>query len=106
MATAQFDLFRSEDKDVTSEAKIAQLAEVYLAKARAMTNDVALEVVRDYFDRMNGERARAGSRRRRPPNPSHLDALLAFARRAYRRPLTKPERTTCSASTDRCAISV
>ena len=34
MATAQFDSFRSEDKDVTSEAKMAQLAEVYLAKAR------------------------------------------------------------------------
>ena len=34
MATSQFDVFRSEDKDVTSEAKMAQLAEVYLAKAR------------------------------------------------------------------------
>ena len=54
MATAQFNLFRSEDEDVTSQAKIAQLADAYLAKARAMTDDVALEVVRDYFDRMNG----------------------------------------------------
>ena len=34
MATAQFNTFRSEDDDVTSEAKMAQLAEVYLAKAR------------------------------------------------------------------------
>src|SRR6185436_14936873 len=48
MATAQFNAFRSEDDDVVSEAKMAQLAEVYLATARAVTNDVALEVVRDY----------------------------------------------------------
>ena len=34
MATAQFNTFRSEDDDVTSEAKMAQLAQVYLAKAQ------------------------------------------------------------------------
>ncbi len=90
MATAQFNAFRSEDDDVTSEKKMALMADAYLAKAQAVTNDVALEVVRDYFVQMNRnvralEAAKAGA------EPSHLDALLAFAKRAYRRPLTKEE---------------
>jgi hypothetical protein len=90
MATAQFNTFRSEDDDVTSETKMAQMAEVYLAKAREITNDVALAVVRDYFAQMNGN-VRALEQARTAAEPSHLDALLAFAARAYRRPMTKTE---------------
>jgi mono/diheme cytochrome c family protein len=90
MATAQFNTFRSEDEDVTSEAKMAQLADVYLAKARTLTNDVALGVVSDYFDRMNGN-VRALEREKAAAEPTHLDALRTFAQRAYRRPLTKDE---------------
>jgi hypothetical protein len=56
-----------------------------------VTNDVALEVVRDYFERMNAN-VRALEHARGAAEPSHLDALLAFAERAYRRPMTKPER--------------
>jgi hypothetical protein len=84
MATAQFNTFRSEDDDVTSEAKMAQLAEVYLAKARELTNDVALGVVRDYFAQMNAN-VRAFEQARTAAEPSHLEALVAFAARAYRR---------------------
>jgi hypothetical protein len=91
MVSAQFNGFRSEDDDITSEAKITRLAEVYLAKAREVTNDVALAVVRNYFDRMNAN-VRALERARAAAEPSHLDALLAFAGRAYRRPLTKAEK--------------
>jgi Protein of unknown function (DUF1592)/Protein of unknown function (DUF1588)/Protein of unknown function (DUF1587)/Protein of unknown function (DUF1595)/Protein of unknown function (DUF1585)/Planctomycete cytochrome C len=90
MATAQFNGFRSEDDDVTSEAKITQLAEVYLAKAREITNDVAAGVVSDYFDRMN-RNVRALEQAKTAAEPSHLEALLAFAARAYRRPLAKAE---------------
>jgi hypothetical protein len=90
MATAQFNGFRSEDDDVTSEAKMAQLAQVYLAKAREVTNDVALEVVRDYFERMTAN-VRAFEQARTAAEPSHLDALLAFVARAYRRPVAKAE---------------
>jgi len=90
MATAQFNTFRSEDDDVTSEAKMAQLAQVYLAKAKEITNDVALGVVRDYFQQMNAN-VRAFEQARAAAEPSHLDALLAFAERAYRRPMTKTE---------------
>jgi mono/diheme cytochrome c family protein len=91
MATAQFNLFRSEDDDVTSETKMAQLAQVYLAKAREITNDVALGVVGDYFDRMNAN-VRAFVQARTAAEPSHLDALVAFAARAYRRPMTTTEK--------------
>ena len=90
MATAQFNTFRSEDDDVTSEAKMAQLAQVYLAKAKEITNDVALGVVRDYFQQMNAN-VRAFEQARAAAEPSHLDALVAFAARAYRRPMTKTE---------------
>src|SRR6185369_33893 len=90
MASPQFNTFRSEDEDVTSEAKIAQLADVYLAKARAITSDAAAGVVRDYFETMNGN-VRALEQARAAAEPRHLDALLAFAGRAYRRPLTKSE---------------
>ena len=90
MASPQFNLFRSEDDDVTSEPKMAQLADAYLAKAREITNDVAAGVVRDYFDRMNAN-VRALEQARAAAEPRHLDALLAFATKAYRRPLTKSE---------------
>jgi mono/diheme cytochrome c family protein len=90
MATAQFNSFRSEDDDVTSEAKLGQLADLYLAKARAMASDDALEIVRDYFDRMNTN-VRTLEQAKRAAEPSHLDTLLALAERAYRRPLTKAE---------------
>jgi hypothetical protein len=90
MATSQFNTFRSEDDDVTSEAKMAQLAQVYLAKAKEITNDVALGVVRDYFQQMNAN-VRAFEKATAAAEPSHLDALLAFAARAYRRPMTKTE---------------
>jgi hypothetical protein len=90
MASPQFNMFRSEDDDVTSGAKMAQLADVYLAKAREITNDVAAGVVRDYFDRMNVN-VRALEQGRAAAEPRHLDALLAFAGRAYRRPLAKSE---------------
>ena len=55
-----------------------------------MTNDVAVDVIRDYFQRMNAN-VRALEHAKAAAEPSHLEALLAFAGRAYRRPLTKAE---------------
>jgi len=90
MATAQFNAFRSEDEDVTSAAKIAQLADVYLAKAREITNETAAGVVRDYFETMNAN-VRALERAKAAAEASHLQSLLTFTARAYRRPLTTAE---------------
>lgn len=90
MASAQFNAFRSEDDDVTSAAKIAQLADVYLAKAREITNETAAGIVRDYFETMNAN-VRALERAKAAAAASHLQSLLTFTSRAYRRPLTKAE---------------
>jgi hypothetical protein len=92
MYDAVFDFARSEDKDVTSEAKIRQLGEAYLAKARKNgASDQALEAVETYFTTISAQ-IRQVERARLAAEPSHQEALLQFAARAYRRPLTKAER--------------
>ncbi len=92
MFEAEFDFARSEDKDVTSEAKISRLAKLYLAKARKKgASDEALKAIETYFSGISAE-IRQVERARLAAEPSHLDALLKFAERAYRRPLAKAER--------------
>lgn len=89
---AEFDFARSEDKDATSEAKIKQLETAYLAKAvRRGASETVLQAMRDYFVGIS-KSIRQVERDRLAAEPSHLTALTAFAERAYRRPLTKPER--------------
>lgn len=86
-----FDFARAEDKDVTTEPMIQRLAEVYLAKARRNggTEEV-LQSIERYFRDIN-EQIRAVERARQAAEPTHLEALLDFARRAYRRPLAAAE---------------
>jgi hypothetical protein len=89
---AEFDFARSEDRDATSEAKMRRLATAYLAKARRKAaGDEALKAIETYFTEMSAEIRRV-ERARLAAEPSHLDALTAFAERAYRRPLTAAER--------------
>jgi cytochrome c553 len=93
---SEFDQFRSEDKDITSEAKIKQFAEVYLAQARKNAPEdgnaaEAIKAVEDFFDSVNAklrwlEQAKLAS------EPSHIKSLLEFAQRDYRRPLSDAER--------------
>jgi hypothetical protein len=82
---------RPADKDITAEAAIKEVAEHYLARARASGNDVAVKAVQEHFEWTNAgirwvEKARAEA------EPTHLAALQEFAARAYRRPLTQAER--------------
>ena len=75
--------------EVTSETKIRQLEKVYLALTES-GGEVGIKAVKDYFGWINTtirwvEKARVDA------EPSHLDALLKFAARAYRRPLAKDE---------------
>lgn len=91
MFDAAFDFARSEDKDATSAAKIGQLRESYLAKARGKAaNAAALGAIERYFNDMNAE-IRQVEEARRSSEPAHLDALQAFAARAYRRSLSSSE---------------
>jgi hypothetical protein len=92
MFEAEFDFARSEDKDATSEAKMNRLARAYLAKARKQgASSEALEAIKAYFTGISADIRRA-ERARLAAEPSHLDALVKFAERAYRRPLSSAER--------------
>ena len=83
---------RPSDKEVGASPIIFGLRDTYLAKAQAEpANDaVAVEAIRDHFQRVN-DTLRSVERMRAEAEPRHLDALLEFAERAYRRPLSKAE---------------
>ena len=92
MRSPEFDAFRAEDKDCISDDKVGGLAEAYLAKAkRAGAKEEALTAIRDYFENM-GTVFRRLDREHVEAEPKHLAALLGFAERAYRRPLSHEER--------------
>src|SRR5262249_43330724 len=96
IASPEFDFARSEDKDATSEAKIRRLGDAYLAKARAglaaSGGDPAVIPAIEEPSGTTSASIRAIEQARAAAEPAHLEALAAFARRAYRRPLTPAER--------------
>jgi hypothetical protein len=84
---------RPADHEVTDAAVIMGLRDAYLAKALAdpKNDPIAPKAIRDHFERVNTtlrnlEKERIGA------EPKHMEALLRFAARAYRRPLAKVER--------------
>ena len=84
---------RPSDKEITAEPVIMGLRDAYIAKAKAEPSNspVAVQAMRDHFEHVNST-IRAVERMRAEGEPRHLDALLKFAARAYRRPLTQAER--------------
>jgi hypothetical protein len=89
---AAFDFARSEDKDAVSDAKIRQLREAYLDKARQKgAGETALGAIDAYFTAMHSS-LRGIEEARRAAEPGHLAALEDFAARAWRRPLSGAER--------------
>lgn len=88
----KFEFVSAEDSDAASEAKVRRLAEAYLAKARehGAAGD-AENAIKAYFASISAE-IRAVEQGRRAAEPSHLKALVRFASRAYRRPLSDAER--------------
>jgi hypothetical protein len=92
MFEAEFDFARSEDKDATSEIKMARLAKAYLTKAKQSgAGEQALQAMENYFTEMSAT-IRQVERDRLAAEPSHMEALVKFAHRAYRRPLKTAER--------------
>ena len=85
--------FRPADKDIIEESVILDFKKAYLAKAAEdeKNNPVAFEAIADHFDRVNAA-IRTVERKRLEAEPRQIDALLGFAARAYRRPLTTAER--------------
>ncbi len=91
MLAPEFNLFRSEDEDITTEAKLRQMASVYVTKVKdSNLNAAALQAVEDYFTNMN-DSIRALDRARAAAEPVQLRSLLQWAERAWRRPLTRAE---------------
>ncbi len=82
---------RPTDKAVTSDAVIFGLRDAYIAKAQESDNPIAVKAIKDHFQRVNAT-IRAVEKMRTNAEPQHLDALVKFAARAYRRPLSMVER--------------
>lgn len=92
MRDPEFDFARAEDKEVTTPAMIERLAETYLAKAERLgASEVAVTAIEEFFRRIN-EQIQWVERTRRSAEPHHLNALIDFADRAFRRDLTADER--------------
>ncbi len=78
-------------KEVTDSSVITAIRDQYIALAKASNNPVAAAWMPNHFDRIDStlrslEKMRAGG------EPLQLEALVKFAARAYRRPLSKMER--------------
>jgi mono/diheme cytochrome c family protein len=83
--------FRPSDKEVTSEAIIFGIRDTYLTKAETAGDELAKQAIREHFARVNAT-IRLVEKTRLEAEPSHLEALLRFATRAYRRPLSQHAR--------------
>jgi hypothetical protein len=95
---AESEAERPVDHEVTDEAVILKMRDAYLKKADAPGNDpMAMAAIHDHFERINAT-LRGLEKMRAEAEPKHLDALLRFAARAWRRPLTKAERDDIIAS--------
>lgn len=84
---------RPEGHEVTDPEVIAAMRDEYLAKAAAdAANDpIAPQAMRVHFDGINAT-LRGLEIQRRQAEAKHLNHLLQFAERAFRRPATKTER--------------
>ncbi|HYV38307.1 MAG TPA: DUF1587 domain-containing protein, partial [Gemmataceae bacterium] len=97
MRGSEFDFARSEDKEVTSENKIKKLNDVFLAKAtKNGANQTVQKAVKDYFELMSAQ-IRVLEKARLAAEPKHVEAIQAFAERAFRRPLSDAERKDIAA---------
>ncbi|MBM3788053.1 MAG: DUF1592 domain-containing protein [Acidobacteria bacterium] len=79
-----------EVEQIIAEKNLRRLEAEYLHVAKDGSS-VALQAVRDFFDEAS-QSIRWVKKARSDAEPSHLEALLEFARRAYRRPLLAGER--------------
>ncbi len=84
---------RPPNHQITDTTVIMDLRDAYMTKALAdpKNDPVAQQAIRTHFARVNAT-LRSLEKERADAEPKHLEALLRFAERAYRRPLTHPER--------------
>jgi mono/diheme cytochrome c family protein len=89
---AQFNPFRPEEPAVTRQDQIHALADLYLEKAIANNaSPTVQQAIREHFALVAANIGRV-EQEKAAAIPKQLQALLDFAQRAYRRPLTQAER--------------
>ena len=91
-----FDFIRAGDRSANSPAMIRRLATAYVAAARESLGATggdprAIPALETFFRNVEANVERV-ERERQAAEPAHLTALVTFAQRAYRRPLTDTER--------------
>lgn len=82
---------RPAGKEVTDSSVIAGIRDQYIALAKASDNPMAAAWMPHHFDGIDSTLRRL-EKMRVAAEPVQLEALVKFAGRAYRRPLTKSER--------------
>ncbi len=88
----EFDFARPENKDVTSQSKLGRMRDLYLKKARKKNaSPQVIEAIETYFATMSAD-VRWIERTQIEAQPTHLKALVQFAERAFRRPLSSEDR--------------
>lgn len=91
MRDRQFDLFRAEDKDCISEAKVRGLEDAYTDKAAGLgAGAQALAAMHHYFNDMSSKFRRLEGLRL-DSQPAQIDALVEFTQRSFRRSLSPQE---------------
>jgi mono/diheme cytochrome c family protein len=81
---------RPSDKAISATSVVFGLRDAYLAKAAPSDNPIAMDAIHYHFELVN-KTMRGVEQMRVEAEPKHLDALLRFASRAYRRPLSPAE---------------
>jgi Protein of unknown function (DUF1592)/Protein of unknown function (DUF1588)/Protein of unknown function (DUF1587)/Protein of unknown function (DUF1585)/Protein of unknown function (DUF1595) len=88
----KFNFVRAEDRSANTEEMIKRFAAVYLDKVRNKNGDPqVVEAVETYFATINRQ-LRQLETELQAAQPTQRAALVDFAERAYRRPLTTEER--------------
>jgi hypothetical protein len=89
---------RPPDHEVTDEPVILAMRDSYLEKAVANPNNdpIAPRAIREHFDSINAT-LRDLEKQKLESEPRHVAALLQFAGRAYRRPLTAADKNEIQA---------
>ena len=88
---AKFDFARGEDRSVASQDMMARFARLYVAavKERGLDPEAVTEISKYFIDQ--SKRIRIHEQALVEAEPIHLQALLKFAAKAWRRPLTADE---------------
>ena len=81
---------RPPDKEVIAEPVIMGLRDLYLERAQIADDNLGISAVLEHFEQVNST-IRWVERARQEAEPRHLQALLKFAARAYRRPLSQAQ---------------